>query len=96
MLLKVGSRGKEVKELQEFLEIGADGIFGKGTESSVKKWQSENGLVAEPYLATAGCWYVCRIPDEVQQVTLDIDGYGQKILETLWDVVKYNGLLKIN
>jgi hypothetical protein len=35
-------------------------------------------------------------PDEVQQVTLDIDGYGQKILETLWDVVKYNGLLKIN
>ena len=47
MLLKVGSRGKEVKELQEFLEIGADGIFGKGTESSVKKWQSENGLVAD-------------------------------------------------
>ncbi len=47
MILKVGSRGKEVKELQEFLEIGADGIFGKGTESSVKKWQSENGLVAD-------------------------------------------------
>ena len=47
MLLKVGSKGKEVKELQEFLEIGADGIFGKGTESSVKKWQSENGLVAD-------------------------------------------------
>ena len=47
MLLKVGSKGKEVKELQEFLEIGADGIFGKGTESSVKKWQSENGVVAD-------------------------------------------------
>jgi hypothetical protein len=47
MILKVGSKGKEVKELQEFLEIGADGIFGKGTESSVKKWQSENGLVAD-------------------------------------------------
>ena len=47
MLLKVGSKGKEVKELQEFLEIGADGIFGKGTELSVKKWQSENGLVAD-------------------------------------------------
>jgi len=47
MLLKVGSKGKEVKELQEFLEIGADGIFGKGTELFVKKWQSENGLVAD-------------------------------------------------
>ena len=27
MLLKIGSKGKEVKELQEFLEIGADGIW---------------------------------------------------------------------
>ena len=53
MLLKVGSRGKEVKELQEFPEIGADGIFGKGTESSVKKWQSENGLVADGIVGPA-------------------------------------------
>jgi len=53
MLLKVGSRGKEVKELQEFLEIGADGIFGKGTESSVKKWQSDNGLVADGLVGPA-------------------------------------------
>jgi len=53
MLLKVGSRGKEVKELQEFLNIGADGIFGKGTESSVKKWQSENGLVADGIVGPA-------------------------------------------
>ena len=53
MLLKVGSRGKEVKELQEFLEIGADGIFGKGTESSVKKWQSENDLVADGIVGPA-------------------------------------------
>ena len=53
MILKVGSRGKDVKELQEFLEIGADGIFGKGTESSVKKWQSENGLVADGIVGPA-------------------------------------------
>ena len=53
MLLKVGSRGKEVKELQEFLEIEADGIFGKGTESSVKKWQSENGLIADGIVGPA-------------------------------------------
>ena len=47
MLLKSGSRGKEVKELQEFLDIEADGIFGKGTETAVKRWQSDNGLVAD-------------------------------------------------
>jgi len=47
MLLKVGSRGKEVKELQEFLEIDADGIFGMGTKAVVQKWQANNGLVAD-------------------------------------------------
>jgi len=47
MLLKVGSRGSEVKRLQEFLGITADGIFGKGTERKVKDWQSKNNLVAD-------------------------------------------------
>ena len=53
MLLKVGSRGKDVKELQEFLNIDADGIFGKGTKASVKKWQLENGLSAEGIVGPA-------------------------------------------
>ena len=44
MLLKIGSRGNEVKELQEFLGIGADGIFGKGTAAAVKEFQKVNGL----------------------------------------------------
>jgi len=47
MLLKVGSRGNEVKLLQEFLGIGVDGIFGKGTEAAVKEFQKINGLVAD-------------------------------------------------
>jgi len=53
MLLKIGSRGKEVKELQEFLDIQADGIFGKGTETAVKRWQSDNGLVADGIVGPA-------------------------------------------
>ena len=44
MILKIGSRGENVKQLQEFLEVGADGIFGKGTDKVVKSWQSLNGL----------------------------------------------------
>ena len=47
MLLKKGSRGNEVKLLQEFLNIGADGIFGSGTESAVKEWQTKNGLLSD-------------------------------------------------
>lgn len=53
MLLKIGSRGKEVKELQEFLGIQADGIFGKGTEAAVKRWQSDNDLVADGIVGPA-------------------------------------------
>lgn len=47
MVLRKGDKGKAVKDLQEFLEITADGDFGPGTEAAVKKWQAENGLVAD-------------------------------------------------
>jgi len=47
MFLKNGSRGAEVKQLQAFLGLTADGIFGNGTEAAVKKWQRENGLTAD-------------------------------------------------
>jgi len=53
MLLKKGTRGNEVKELQEFLGIGADGIFGPGTEAAVKKWQAANGLTADGIVGPA-------------------------------------------
>jgi len=44
MVLRYGSKGNEVRELQEFLGISADGVFGKGTETAVKRWQQNNGL----------------------------------------------------
>lgn len=47
MVLRKGDKGKAVKDLQEFLEITADGDFGPGTEAAVKKWQAENGLAAD-------------------------------------------------
>lgn len=44
MLLKVGSKGEDVKKLQSKLGLGSDGIFGKGTEEAVKSFQTKNGL----------------------------------------------------
>ena len=44
VLLRVGSRGAAVKQLQEALGIGADGIFGSGTKKAVEEYQSANGL----------------------------------------------------
>ena len=47
MLLKNGSKGEDVKKLQEKLGLKADGSFGPGTEAAVKKWQESNGLKAD-------------------------------------------------
>lgn len=44
MIIKLGSQGDEVKKIQQKLKLKVDGDFGPVTESSVKKWQSENGL----------------------------------------------------
>jgi len=47
MILKVGSKGEDVKKLQAKLGLGADGVFGPGTEKAVKKWQVDHDLVAD-------------------------------------------------
>lgn len=46
-VLKKGMRGDGVKLMQEALGIGADGIFGPGTERKLKEWQAANGLTAD-------------------------------------------------
>ena len=55
MLLKVGSKGNEVKQLQEKLGLSADGSFGPGTEKAVKAWQSANGVTADGVVGD-GTW----------------------------------------
>jgi putative chitinase len=55
MLLKIGSKGEDVKKLQSKLGLGADGIFGAGTAAAVKKWQSENGLDSDGIVGD-GTW----------------------------------------
>lgn len=55
MILKVGSKGEDVKKLQQKLGLGSDGVFGPGTESAVKKWQSSNGLTPDGIVGE-GTW----------------------------------------
>jgi len=55
MLLKVGSRGEDVKKLQEKLGTPADGIFGPGTEKLVKEYQAANGLTVDGLVGN-GTW----------------------------------------
>ncbi len=52
MLLKRGSKGSHVKELQTALDLSADGIFGADTELAVRRFQSTNGLTADGIVGT--------------------------------------------
>lgn len=45
--VKNGSKGSDVKLLQEKLGLKADGIFGPATEKAVKEFQKKNGLTAD-------------------------------------------------
>ncbi len=47
MLLKEGSRGQEVVELQQALGIDMDGVFGPETKAAVKSYQKENSLIVD-------------------------------------------------
>ena len=55
MLLKIGSKGDDVKKLQSKLGLGADGVFGKATEEAVKAFQLKNGLSPDG-LVGEGTW----------------------------------------
>ena len=46
-IIRKGSKGEQVKMVQEKLGISADGDFGPGTEAAVKAWQRENGLTPD-------------------------------------------------
>lgn len=45
--IKVGSKGSDVKVLQQKLNLVADGVFGPLTEEAVKEFQKNNGLTAD-------------------------------------------------
>ena len=45
MLLKEGSKGQEVAELQQDLGIDVSGVFDANTKAAVEAYQRENGLV---------------------------------------------------
>jgi len=45
--LSKGSKGDDVAKMQKALGIAADGDFGFGTQTALKKWQKLNGLTAD-------------------------------------------------
>lgn len=46
-ILRLGSKGNDVKTLQKMLGVDVDGIFGPMTERAVKEFQASHGLVSD-------------------------------------------------
>lgn len=51
-ILKRGSRGDLVKQVQSALKLGADGVFGIQTEAAVRSWQRINKYTVNGILDT--------------------------------------------
>jgi peptidoglycan hydrolase-like protein with peptidoglycan-binding domain len=49
----IGNRGNDVKALQYLLNISADGVFGSGTQTAVKNFQTSKGLTADGVVGPA-------------------------------------------
>jgi putative chitinase len=47
MIYKIGSKGEEVKKIQQKLGLTDDGIFGKNTEEAVKKFQINHNITVD-------------------------------------------------
>jgi putative chitinase len=73
MLLKVGSKGDDVKKLQEKLGLSADGSFGPNTEKKVKEWQSANGLTADGVVGD-GTWSKMFDSKPTESVVVSVEG----------------------
>lgn len=53
LILKRGSKGQEVRLLQEALHVPIDGVFGEKTEAAVIKFQVSHGLKADGIVGPA-------------------------------------------
>lgn len=87
MIYKVGSSGTAVSKIQYKVGEAPDGIFGKGTEANVKKWQEANGVDADGIVGP-GTWkqmFGCAIDEFspvgiiVHSMTELIDWEGEEI-----------------
>lgn len=76
MLLKIGSKGEDVKKIQEKLGLIPDGSFGPKTEKSLKEWQTKNGLTPDGIVDDKGWKNLFGVPllvTEVKSVDLKIE-----------------------
>ena len=92
-MLSIGSRGSAVLELQESLailgyQIETDGIYGPKTQSTVRDYQSKNGLTVD---GIAGTLTRKSITDAVSKKDATSDGYVVHVKASVLNIRKGPG-----
>jgi putative chitinase len=89
MLLKIGSKGSDVKKLQEKLGLVNDGDFGVVTEKAVKAWQAANGLSADGVVGvkTWGELFPDAVSEDTSTVNAAVITVDDVLLEKLMNHV---------
>ena len=103
-LLKLGSRGADVKRVQRTLRIPADGIFGPQTRRAVRAFQARHGLVVDGIVgpqtraalfrgggALIRAWWVAPVQRELR---VPVDGiYGPQTRAAVRNYQARHGLV---
>ena len=88
-IIKLGSKGSDVKKAQQLLiakgyscgTAGADGDFGAGTYNAVKKFQADNGLEADGIVG-ANTWAALLKTEQPKPEQTEPDKEPEKPVET--------------
>lgn len=72
MILSKGSRGEDVKKLQNALNLEADGIFGSNTQSKVIEFQIKNKLLPDGVVGSK-TWEVLGLDTDSNTSPLDTE-----------------------
>lgn len=97
--LKLKSRGPRVLYFQYALRIscinpnGTDGVFGAGTESAVKRYQTKVNLASNGIVDT-GTWEKMRQDIKPLQAALENKGYDVGVVDGIATEKVYNAILK--
>lgn len=98
MLLKQGNSNNNVKYLQQGLRIvyinpyGTDGVFGNGTESAVKRFQTKHGIEATGIVNDAAWNVLCEQIMPIQQ-GLKNKGYDIGTIDGIAGTKTYGSVL---
>ena len=88
-IIKLGSKGSDVKKAQQLLiakgyscgTAGADGDFGAGTYNAVKKFQADNGLEADGIVG-AKTWAALLKTEQPKPEQTEPEKEPEKLVET--------------